>query len=187
VNEFKCVRLQTNRLELTAATFDHLCAEIESSERLACLLGARVEPGWPPGEYDRNAQEFFRYRLKEGGISVIGWYAWYAVRREELARSSILVGAGGYFGPPGEKGEVEIGFSVMPSSRREGFATEITEALVANAFNDMRVQNVVARTNPHNIASVKVLMKSGFRYVCRDRGSGTDLFQISRNQKSNKN
>jgi RimJ/RimL family protein N-acetyltransferase len=174
-------KLRTNRLELTAATLDHICAEMESSEHLACLLGARVEPGWPPGEYNRDAQEFFKYRLKEGGISVIGWYLWYAVRREELGQSSTLVGAGGYFGPPSKKGEVEIGFSVMPSSRRLGYATEMAEALVSNAFCDIRVQKVVARTNSDNIASVKVLFKSGFRYVCLDKGSGTNLFQISKN------
>ena len=66
MEELKCAGLQTNRLDLTAATFDHIRAETESSERLAQLLETRVEPGWPPGEYDRDAQDFFgagRYNL----------------------------------------------------------------------------------------------------------------------------
>ncbi|MCE5265664.1 MAG: GNAT family N-acetyltransferase [Deltaproteobacteria bacterium] len=180
MEEVKCVRLRTNRLELTAATFDHICAEVESSEHLARLLGTRVEPGWPPGEYDRDAQEFLGCCLKEGGMSVVGWYVWYAIRQEEEEQSSILVGAGGYFGPPSKKGEVEIGFSVMPSSREHGYATEMVQALVSNAFGDARVQKIVAHTNPDNIASVKVLMKSGFRYVCLDQESGNDLFEILR-------
>ena len=66
------MRLSTNRLELVSATFDHVCAELESAQRLASLLKAHVKPGWPPGEYDRDAQRFFRDRLKEGGAAVIG-------------------------------------------------------------------------------------------------------------------
>jgi RimJ/RimL family protein N-acetyltransferase len=112
-------------------------------------------------------------------MSVVGWYVWYAVRREEENQSSILVGAGGYFGPPNEGGEVEIGFSVMPSMRGHGYASEMTKAFVSNAFSDLRVQKVIAHTTPDNMASVKVLTKSGFYYVCRDR-SGTDVFEILR-------
>ena len=180
VEERKCGRLETNRLVLTAATFEHICAEMESPQHLARLLGTRVEPGWPPGDYDRGAQEFFCSRLKECGKSAVGWYVWYAVRRKEDSQLSTLVGAGGYFGPPDEKGEVEIGFSMMPSSRGHGYATEMSKALVSNAFAGTRVQRIVAHTTPANVASVKVLMKSGFSYVCRDRESGTDLFQIFR-------
>jgi len=179
VEEPRNDRLRTNRLDLTAATLDHITAEMESPEHLVRLLGTQVEPGWPPGEYDRDAQEFFVCRLKEGGISVVGWYIWYAVRREEENQPSILVGAGGYFGPPNEGGEVEIGFSMMPSMRGHGYATEMTKALVSNAFRDLRVQKVIAHTTPDNMASVKVLEKSGFRYVCRDQ-SGNDVFEILR-------
>lgn len=179
MGETKSGRLRTNRLELTAATLDHISAEMESSEHLVRLLGTQVEPGWPPGEYDRDAQEFFCCRLKEGGMSVVGWYVWYAVRREEENQPSILVGVGGYFGPPDEGGEVEIGFSIMPSTREHGYATEMTKALVSNAFSDLRVQKVVARTTSDNMASVKVLVKSGFRYVCQDL-SGSDVFEILR-------
>jgi [ribosomal protein S5]-alanine N-acetyltransferase len=178
VEELKCVRLRTNRLELLAATSDHISAEMESSEHLARLLGTRVEPGWPPGEYDRNAQEFFGCRLREEGTSVVGWYVWYAVRQEEERQPSMLVGAGGYFGPPNKKREVEIGFSMMPSSQGHGYATEMAKALVTNAFGDIRVQRIVAHTTSGNIAAVKVLTKSGFRCVHRDQESGNDLFEI---------
>jgi len=176
----KCVKLRTNRLELTAATIDHIRAETKSSEHLARLLGTQVETGWPPGEYDRDARGFFGCCLKEGGTSVVGWYIWYAVRGEGEGRSSMLVGAGGYFGPPNEGGEVEIGFSMMPSSQGHGYATEMAKALVSNAFGDIRVQRVIAHTHPDNIASVKVLTKCGFRCTYRDQESGNDLFEILR-------
>lgn len=175
MTEPKSGRLRTNRLELTAATLDHISAEMESPEHLARLLETRLESGWPPGEYDRDAQEFFVSRIREGGTPVVGWYVWYAVRREEN-QPSILVGAGGYFGPPNEAGEAEIGFSIMPSARRHGYATEMASALVSSAFSDLRVRKIIARTTSDNIASVKALVKSGFRYVCQDQ-SGNDVFE----------
>jgi RimJ/RimL family protein N-acetyltransferase len=181
MNKSKTVKLSTNRLELVAATLDHICAELEAPERLASLLNAQVEPGWPPGEYDRNAQEFFRDRLKEGGVAVIGWYSWYAVRRGSPYQPSVLVGAGGYFGPPNEEGEVEIGFSVMSVWQGLGYAIEMAEALIENAFTDIRVKKVIAHTTPVNLASCKVLEKCRFRYVCRDEESGNNLFEILRN------
>jgi len=116
--------MQTDRLEVRAATIEYIRSELEAPERLAALLEAHVEPGWPPGEYDRDAQEFFLDRLTEGGMSVAGWYVWYAIRRRNACQPSVLIGAGGYFGPPNEEGIVEIGFSVMPSWQGLGYATD---------------------------------------------------------------
>jgi len=174
-------KLTTNRLELVAATLDHVCAELETAERLASLLRAHVEPGWPPGEYDRDAQVFFRDRLKEGGTSVIGWYCWYAIRHGSPYQCPVLVGAGGYFGPPSEDGVVEIGFSIMPAWRNLGYATELAKCLIQNAFTDTRVKKVIAHTIPMNLASCMVLEKCGFNYVCRDEESGNNLYAIMRN------
>lgn len=180
MNEPKSVKLSTNRLELIAATLDHLCAEIEAPDRLASLLNVRVEAGWPPGEYDRDAQEFFRDRLQEGGTSAIGWYGWYAVQRGNSNRPSVLVGAGGYFGPPNEEGEVEIGFSIVSAWQGLGYATEIAQRLVENAFADRRVKKTIAHATPINLASSRVLEKSGFQYVCTEEDSGNNLFEIRR-------
>ncbi len=181
MNQSISMRLSTNRLELIAATLDHVCAELESAERLASLLKAYVEPGWPPGEYDRDAQEFFRDRLKEGGAAVIGWYGWYALRHGNADQAPVLVGAGGYFGPPSEEGVVEIGFSIMPAWQNNGYATELAEMLIKNAFTDGRVLKVIAHTTPTNLASRKVLEKCGFNYVCREEESGNNLYAIMRN------
>lgn len=175
MHETNPLTLATPRLELTAATLEHVCAELEAPERLAALLHAQVEPGWPPGEYDREAQEFFRDRLKAGGLSVVGWLGWYAVRR-----GGELIGAGGYVGGPDEAGEVEIGFSVMPAWRGRGYATEMAQALVAKAFADRRVQKVIAHTARVNPASAKALAKCGFHEVSGNEDPGPRRFEILR-------
>jgi [ribosomal protein S5]-alanine N-acetyltransferase len=186
IRESRSFKLSTNRLELVAATLDHVYAELESPQQLASLLNVEVEPGWPPGEYDRSAQEFFRDRLREGGTAVIGWYGWYAIRRGSPNQSSVLVGAGGYLGTPSESGEVEIGLSVVPAWQGRGYATELVKALIANAFADPRVRKVIAHTTPQNLASCKVLEKSGFRSVGTNDGSDNIRFEILRNTLSGK-
>jgi [ribosomal protein S5]-alanine N-acetyltransferase len=172
------MRRSTPRLELVAATLEHVCAELESVERLARLLGARLSPGWPPGEYDRGAQEFFRDRLREGGAAAVGWYTWYALRRGSAEETPMLVGAGGYFGPPSDDGVVEIGFSILPGWRNRGYATEVADGLVRNAFADPRVRKVIARAAATNAPSCRVLDHCGFRLVGTDAESGHRLYAV---------
>lgn len=178
MGEFNSVKLFTARLELVAATFEHACAELESIASLASLLEAQIEPDWPPGEYDRPAQEFFRDRLKESGPDAVGWYSWYVLYRPNPSQPSVLIGAGGYFGPPSVGGEVEIGLSVMPAWRGMGFATEIASALIKNALADTRVRGVIAHTTPANVAARTLLDKCGFRFVSKDERTGDLCFEI---------
>ncbi|MBN1333413.1 MAG: GNAT family N-acetyltransferase [Synergistales bacterium] len=177
MKELKPSRLYTDRLELIAATPEHVKAELENPELLASLLNAQVGPGWPPGEYDRGAQEFFLDRLTEGGKPAQGWYLWYALRRETPTQPALLIGSGGYVGPPDGSGVVEIGFSVMTEHRGLGYATEIAQALIAKAFTDNRVQKVIAHTTPENKASCRVLEKCCFSWI---EGSDNGRFEILR-------
>lgn len=48
---------------------------------------------------------------------------------------------------------VEIGYSIMPESRAQGFATELVQALVSRAFSRPTVDRVIADTTPANIIS----------------------------------
>jgi RimJ/RimL family protein N-acetyltransferase len=176
-------RLETRQLTLVAATPALLDAELESPAHLAALLKAQVEPGWPPGEYDRAAQEFFRRQMEKDGTA--GWLVWYAIRRGTPEYPAVLVGAGGYGGPPDRDGGVEIGFSVLPGWQKRGYATEMARALIENAFSESKVEQVVAHTTEDNTASRRVLEKSGFvmtgtdngqlRYEVRQRPAGSVL------------
>jgi len=173
-------RFSTDRLDLVATTLDHILAELDSPESFASMLNAEIGPGWPPGEYDRGAQEFFRDRLIEGGEKVVGWYGWYAIRRAHEDRSAAVVAAGGFFGPPAETGVVEIGYSVVELFQKQGYATEIVQALVDIAFSSPQVQSVVARTTPENHASLSVLEHAGFHQVGSIDGEGNIRFELTR-------
>lgn len=158
--------ISTPRLDLIAAQVDHLDIEIHAPELLCVYLGVTVPAGWPPGLYDEDAMYYFRKQLKKLGEPAVGWFGWYAIRRESPAT---LVAAAGFMGPP-EAGMVEIGYSVVEQFRRQGFATEMIGALCARAFSTPDVHTVMAQVAADNEASIGALKRAGFRKI----GAGTD-------------
>jgi ribosomal-protein-alanine N-acetyltransferase len=142
----------TQRIILCAATIELLEAELTSLASLGRLLNATIPSGWPPGEYDRKAQEFFLERMREGFDQPAGWYSWYAIHPN--AGSHTLIGAAGFIGPPDKEGLVQIGFSIHPHWQRLGFATELAAELVAFAFEHDSVRSII-----HWAVSVSLKLK----------------------------
>jgi [ribosomal protein S5]-alanine N-acetyltransferase len=164
--------LTTTRLELVPTSLPLIEAELRSYAGLAAALEAVVPAGWPPGEYDRPAMQYFRERLAEHPEHA-GWYGWYGLLRATAGSPRILIGASGFFGPPHEDAIVEIGYSVLPRYEGRGFATEMVSALAAHAFLSGRVHRIIAHTRTANTGSVRVLEKAGFRLAAPGREPGT--------------
>ena len=57
---------------------------------------------------------------------------------------------------------VVVGYNLLPEYWGNGYATEITKALVKYLFKDKRVERIEAHVCDGNIESSKVLEKSGF-------------------------
>ena len=175
--------LHTPRLDLVAADAALLEAEMRGVGALGEALSAAVPSDWPPGEHDSDALQFFHERARQGGSDTSGWYAWYAVRRACAEHPVTIVGTGGYFGPPDRTGRVELGYSVCPSWRRQGLASEMVAALVGRAFADARVTCVVAETRPDNAASIAVLARAGFASLGAGRDADHRRFGLLRPEK----
>ena len=171
--------IRTMRLELVAATLTHVLAELSGREALASHLSVELPPSWPPGEYDRDALEFFRGKLEAAVPEEHGWYNWYVMSLSGMERHSLVAGAG-YLGPPSSDGVVEIGYSVVPEARGEGYATEIVQALVAHAFESPAVRLVIAHTHESNAASSSVLSRCGFQPVGSATADGNTLYEHPR-------
>jgi len=60
--------------------------------------------------------------------------------------------------------DVDLGFALLPQFRREGYAFEAASAVVDYARDIVRLDRVVAITNPGNDASVRLLEKLGFAF-----------------------
>jgi RimJ/RimL family protein N-acetyltransferase len=81
-----------------------------------------------------------------------------------IVQAGEVVGLCGYIRPPAA-GEIEIGFGVAASRRRQGYATAAVGALLLEALADPLVTRVSARTAVENFASQRVLECNGFRPV----------------------
>jgi ribosomal-protein-alanine N-acetyltransferase len=167
------MKLATDRLELIAATPEFLHAELESLAKLATCLGTAVPEVWPP---PLNTRETLEYTLRflEGGPDRAGWMSWYFVRKH----GRLLIGQGGYAGQP-QDGVVEVGYSVVESQQRQGYATEATRALIDRAFS-LGVHTVTAQTLPDLLPSIRVLERLGFRYVGAGSEEGAIKYSLSR-------
>ncbi len=163
------IELHTPRLTLRAATTALFDAELAGTRQLSTAVDACVPMDWPPGDYDRDAIAFFRTQVAEGGPSVVPWYSWYALMNPYKGEPTTLVGAGGYFGPPGADRICEIGYSVSTYYRKIGIATELVTALVEHAFASGLVSLVIAHATAENAASCAVLRKCGFREATSEK------------------
>ncbi|HSJ15043.1 MAG TPA: GNAT family N-acetyltransferase [Longimicrobiales bacterium] len=161
--------IETARLKLIPATLEMLRAELVSPGELAAIARMDVAAEWPPELYDRDPIEFTIRRL-EAAPSEAEWWLHYFVRKAEAGSREEAIGSGGYKGPP-VHGTVEIGYSIVPGYRRQGYATEAAAGLTRHAFETPEVARVVAETLPELTASIAVLERCGFRFG----GAGSEI------------
>jgi RimJ/RimL family protein N-acetyltransferase len=76
-----------------------------------------------------------------------------------------IVGMCSFKSLPTVDGRVEIGYGVIPSHQKRGFATEAVRLLLEEAFSIAEIKVVVAHTNPSNRSSQRVLEKNEFNRV----------------------
>lgn len=157
------VTLTTPRLDLVPALLAHAEANIAGKAAIASLLHVFVPPSWPPELLDAGALEYFRDQIA-ADESEAAWWFYFVLRRDD-AGARTLIGSAGFKGPPDAQGMVEIGYSILPEFQRAGYASEASEALVALAFRDARVQRVIAETLPELIASMGVMRRCGMRQL----------------------
>jgi len=126
----------------------------------AIAIGAALSPSWPqPDLLDvLPIQAVAAPEDERSGI-------WLMIEHDDR----IVVGDVGFHGPPHD-GVVEIGFSVVPERRRLGYATEAARGLVAWALMEPTIRTVIARCEPDNVASIRVLEAVGFDQVGQSDG-----------------
>ncbi len=119
----------------------------------AGLVGASLDDEWPLPDILDLMPTHAKRSDSEAAFGV-----WVIIETDANA----VVGDIGFFRAPDEAGEVEIGYSVIPSRRRRGYATEAVAALVRWAFDQKGVTAILAGTEPDNEASQRVLRQAGF-------------------------
>jgi ribosomal-protein-alanine N-acetyltransferase len=87
-----------------------------------------------------------------------GWCARAIIR----AADDAVMGHCGFHGPPEDVGRAEVGYTVFPDYRRQGYAVEAVAGLVDYARSQGQPV-VFACVSPDNVASLAVVARLGFR------------------------
>lgn len=153
--------IATPRLVLVPMTAELVDAELSSPARLAERLEAELPDDWPPEFHGEATLRFTRERVA-GDDAAAAWWTHLFVQTDGEAPT--LVGVGGYKGPPDERGDVEIGFSVVASCQRRGLGVEAAAGLCDAAFA-RGATRVLAQTLEDRAASLAVLRRLGFKPV----------------------
>jgi RimJ/RimL family protein N-acetyltransferase len=94
--------------------------------------------------------------------AVHGFAPWTVVHRSDAR----VIGWGGLAVDPDLPGwGPEVTYFVHPAYAGRGYATEIVRAALAHAFGALGLPAVGAFAKPDNAASIRVLIKCGFRCV----------------------
>jgi RimJ/RimL family protein N-acetyltransferase len=80
------------------------------------------------------------------------------------------------------EGEVDVGYRYLKSAWGRGFATEAARASLEYGFATLGLERIIARAEPANTASIRVLAKIGMRFERRETYMGREheLWSASR-------
>ena len=169
--------LATPRLRLVPVNGTTARADLAGSEHLSIALDSDLAPDWPPALWADDlpylAQELATKRDDDG------WRPWYWLLRQ--ADGSLrLIGVGGFAGPPDDQGVVVLGFSMVPSLWRRGYASEAVAALVEWASRQEELRVIEAFTENDNLGSIRVLQNNGFVQLGWGSAPTTLRFELRR-------
>jgi RimJ/RimL family protein N-acetyltransferase len=147
--------VQIRFVQLTPETLSALIAgDLSAASRAA---------GIALTEYMVSESWLWRIRLRQ--IAEDPASAEWIARAAVAEPDGVVVGHGGFHGPPDETGTVEVAYSVDPAHRRRGYAKAMLAALLERADADPRVRAVRASIRPDNVGSLATIAGFGFRKV----------------------
>jgi [ribosomal protein S5]-alanine N-acetyltransferase len=154
--------IQTERLELISMSPPFMEALLDDRRSEAeDLLGIVLLEGRP----DPHEERFLRHRIDQlqRKPEVQQWLARAIVLREP---DPAMIGHAGFHGEPGINSPghataLEVGYSIFPEHRRQGYATEAVTGLLAWARQE-GIAHFVASVAPDNTPSLAIIHKLGF-------------------------
>jgi ribosomal-protein-alanine N-acetyltransferase len=149
--------IETERLVLMPVTAELVHALGEGRATAERLLDARIPDDFPDADLGGFLPIYAESLAADP--SGVGYGPWIAVSRDER----LVVANGGFFGKPADDGSVELGYATQPDQRNRGYASEVAGALVEWGLEQPNVKRIIARCDPTNHASIRVLEKLGMQ------------------------
>jgi ribosomal-protein-alanine N-acetyltransferase len=169
--------IAAERIDLVSFTAEIVAPLLDGRRQEAERLGSFALPSDWPDEHDAR---FLAVRLDEMRTDPARtpWFVRAVVLR---SAERPMIGHVGFHGPPGrnarqEPDAAEVGYTIFPSHRGRGYATEAVQALIGWA-RAQGIDHFIASISPDNAASLALARRLGFREVGRhwDEEDGEEL------------
>ncbi|HBV97195.1 MAG: acetyltransferase [Peptococcaceae bacterium BICA1-7] len=151
------MKLETNRLLLKTLDLNLVEAAAQRDTQAIEALGYKTNGEWPGSDFFEALPYFRELLIKNNGTK--GFDSWIVVAKG----TQEIVGGIGFLGEPDLNGMVEIGFATNISHLRKGYCFEAAQKLLNWALSQDAVKCIIARCEPDNICSKKLLLKLGFQ------------------------
>lgn len=146
LDRFNTERISAERLQQEHIEFIHL---MHQDERAMAYLGGIRSREQTADYMEKNLSHWEKF----------GYGIW--VLRENSAGN--LIGRGGLRNAVlGDKDDVEMAYGFLPGFWNKGLATEFAGAVVRIGLSEIGLSGMVSVTHPDNLASQRVLEKTGF-------------------------
>ncbi|MGI2326696.1 GNAT family N-acetyltransferase [Planococcus sp. YIM B11945] len=154
-------KITTDRLLVITFEAEMIKALLEGVEKLEKLIPYNVPVDYPMDVY----KQFFPYKI-ERFSQYPEENKWEGLIIDK--ENQTVIGDIGYKAGPNEKGEINLGYSILPRYQGNGYATEAALAMVYWGLRQSGVQKITATCSLENSASIRVLEKAGLRQIHKD-------------------
>jgi RimJ/RimL family protein N-acetyltransferase len=173
--------IRAERLELIPMTPAFLTASLAGDHTTAeQLIGLTIPPDWWAETY------WTRVRLNqlEADPDLQPWL----LRAISLRRERLMIGHIGFHTRPGpdylaelSPGGVEFGYTIFPPYRRQGYAQEASQTLMAWAHREYGITRFVVSISPTNLPSLGLAQQLGFKRIgshIDEEDGPEDIFEL---------
>lgn len=148
--------IATHRLLLIPFTAHSCSAVLNNNLNALAALGLQPGNGYPD---DETLQTLPRILINLGKVpEPSGFESWMVVIKD----TNTIIGDVGFKGIPNSTGAIDIGYGLIATERKKGYAHEAVAGLIKWAFSQPQVKVITARSLTDNIASARVLQKLYF-------------------------
>ena len=162
MNADRQLKLETERLELIPMTFSFVSGLLNKDLTVYREFDINPTEEWP----NKDTMDIMPI-IKEK-LSALpgpdGFGAWLFIDKADR----MVVGDGGFKGAPGDSHKIDIGYGIIESRQRRGYAYEAVNALIKWGFSQDNVMKITANCLIDNQPSHNLLLKLGMKEISRN-------------------